>query len=100
MNINHQNNETSALDSYMQLKKKQQFIQNQRKIKTHFRNQAIFQGLLAVSCTALGRYSLNRNNPFMFLICLACVRGAVEQHTKALAQYLTAHRHIVKSEKH
>ncbi len=89
MNINHQNNETLPLDSYIQLKKKRQFIQNQRKTKTHTRNQAIFQGLLAVSWTALGCYSVNKNNPFMFLICLACVRGATEQHTKALSKYLT-----------
>ncbi len=92
-----ENNSQSSqipIDSYMLLKQKRVYKQQQLSLKKSSRNHAIFQGFLAVGCVALGRYSLNKSSPLAFLFCLACAKGAIEEHSKALSQYLSARRKL------
>ena len=83
-----------AVDHYMLLKKQNVYKHQQLDIKRQQRNHAIFQGFWALSCVALGRTSFVQNNPVAFLFCLACAKGAIESHTKALSQYLTARQKL------
>ena len=87
-------NPSAAVDSYILLKRKRVYKEQQLSMKKSSRNHAIIQGLWAISCVALGRYSLDKSNPFAFLVCLACARGAIEEHSKALSQYLSARRKL------
>ena len=73
---------------------KDRLQQNLTDTKKSARNHAVAQGILAIGCAMLGHYALDKNNPFAFLICLAAARGAIEQHTKALSQYLTVRRKL------
>ena len=93
---NNSQKSPNPVDSYMLLKQQRVYKQQQLSLKKSSRNHAIFQGLLAVGCVALGRYSLDKSNPLAFLLCLACARGAVEEHSKALSQYFNTHRNLSK----
>ena len=78
----------NSYDYYHKDRVQQKLSDTKKSAKTH----AIVQGCLALGGLMLGRYALDKNNPIAFLVCLAVVRGAVEEHTKALSQYLTARR--------
>lgn len=77
-------------DYYHKDRIQQSLTDTKKSAKTH----AIVQGCLALGGLALGRYALDKSNPVAFLFCLAVVRGAVEQHTKALSQYLITRKKL------
>ena len=80
----------NSYDYYHKDRVQQSLSDTKKSAQTH----AVVQGCLALGGLVLGRYALDRSNPVAFLICLAVVRGAVEQHAKALSQYLTARRKL------
>ena len=94
MTVDNSQDLSAIITPYMVEKKKAAYKHQHSNTKKQSRNHAIFQGVLALSCMTLGRYSIDKSNPLAFLICLACAKGAVEQHAKALSQYLTARQKL------
>ena len=54
-----------------------------------WRNQAIFQGLVALGFVALGRASIQNGWPFWLMVSMGSAQEALKRHTIAMSNYLT-----------
>ena len=55
---------------------------------SEWRNQAIFQGLVALGFVALGRASVQNGWPFWLMVSMGSAEEAIKRHTIALSNYL------------
>jgi len=57
--------------------------------KSDWRNQAIFQGLVALGFLALGRHSFDKGWALGVYISMGSMQAAIQKHTQALSNYLS-----------